>query len=253
MNRDLSFELSGNEFFMTNSSLLRLRDSSMNLVDVYRLHLDLQESRESILEVKINSLSDKFCVVEDNYGTLLDEGVLTVYKNGPKKSRSYMYKLSTVKVFKADPANNFLTLILMLLCVLAIFFVTLLIMILKYFNYYKYKQNLKKTTNMIQKEFSSKTEDVNQRKIKPQPYGYTAYKVKDECVEGVKYVPKTTSTSSFAASRPFGHGQAYTSLGATNSFKTERYSYSDNDGGFRPDHEDNVRSPRNSIRVKILI
>ncbi|CAF0718148.1 unnamed protein product [Brachionus calyciflorus] len=240
-----------------NLSLLTLKDENNNLVSVYRLKIPLEQIKGSNLFLKITSETHPECYLEENLVILNEEGVIRMTRNLPKHTKLFMYKLSTsdnvINKIEKLSSWNYMGLILALMCVLIIFFVTLVLMILKYFNYYKYKKNFKKTTNILQKEFNLKLdEDKNQRKIK-QSYSYVPYKVQDE-TDCVRYVPSNNQTN--FTNKTFNPNAQYSTI-SSNSFKKQinSNSFPVNDVGFTTINNRNecFRSPKNSIKVKILI
>ena len=195
-NQDLEFKIvvqAGLEF---NTSQVVLKDENGTFINVYRLVIKTNEVANLNLIVKVTSKKNPFCVLEDNFVYFIDNGLFKLAKNDPNEAKSFMYKVSSFdKSIKLNTRVNFLTLLMILTCIILVFFISLFLMIIKYFNYYKYKKNLKKTTNILQREFSFKS-DENKDKMRSKSakpgYSYTAYRhqIQDEESQSVKYMPK---------------------------------------------------------------
>lgn len=195
-NLDLEFKIIVQGRLEFNTSRVVLKDENGTLINVYRLTITTNEVVNSNLIVKITNKKNAFCVLEDSFVCFVDNGLFKLVKNGPNNAKSFMYKVSSAdKSVNLNRRVNFLTLLMILTCVILVFFISLFLMIIKYFNYYKYKKNLKKTTNILQREFSFKS-DENKDKIRIKSakptYSYTAYRhqIQDEASKSVKYVSK---------------------------------------------------------------
>ncbi|RNA28567.1 protocadherin beta-17-like [Brachionus plicatilis] len=177
-NQDLEFDIVAQDPVVHNSSLLVLKDENKALVNAYKLKIKKKDTAYSKLIIKIKSKKDPFCVLEESFIYFVDDGLLKLIKNSGNRAKSFMYKVSPVdKSEKLNSGANFLTMLMILMCVIL------------------YKKNLKKTTNILQREFSLKTEEnkdqIRSKNAKP-GYSYTAYKhqIQDQTSQCVKYMSK---------------------------------------------------------------
>lgn len=241
-NQDLEFKIVAQGPVAFNSSLVLLKDETNALIKAYKLKIKKTDAINSNLIVRIKSKQDTACVLEDNFIYFVDDGIFKLVKNSPNHAKSFMYKVSPVdKSSKLNSSVNFLTLLMILMCVILVFFISLFLMVIKYFNYYKYKKNLKKTTNILQREFSLKS-DENKDQMRNRnaklAYSYTAYKhqIQDQTPECVKYMSKPPN---FVTNKNFNPRPSVT---LPREVRTSS-----------PNRSHDLNSSLNSTRFKILI